>query len=199
MDRSVIEFEPSRWIASNYPPVSEHRVFQICNSSKSHIKRGLCERSLYSDSLRAGRSGDRIPVGVRYSARLQTGPGAHTASYTMGTGYFPGVKRPGRGVDHPSPYLAPMLKKEYSYTSTPPLGLRSLLYGDLYLYLYHISRFMSFLKENSLYRWIFLTEMIALYSKNYSRHVVYCMCWVHSSSVLTFRPLTWTVVDVPHR
>jgi hypothetical protein len=38
---------------------------------------------------------------------------------------FPGVKRPERGVDHP-PHLAPRLKKEYSYTSTPPLGLRGL-------------------------------------------------------------------------
>jgi hypothetical protein len=30
--------------------------------------------------------------------------------------------RPGRGVDHP-PYLAPRLKKEYSYTCTPRLCL----------------------------------------------------------------------------
>jgi len=29
----------------------------------------------------------------------------------MGTGSFPGVKRPGRGVDHP-PHLLPELKKE---------------------------------------------------------------------------------------
>jgi len=29
----------------------------------------------------------------------------------MGTGSFPGVKRPGRGVDHP-PHLASRLKKE---------------------------------------------------------------------------------------
>ena len=36
---------------------------------------------------------------------------AHPASYTMGTGSFPGVKRPGRGVNHP-PQLAPRLKKE---------------------------------------------------------------------------------------
>jgi len=42
---------------------------------------------------------------------VQNGPGAHPASYTMGTGSFPGVKRPGRGVDHP-PHLAPRLKKE---------------------------------------------------------------------------------------
>jgi len=42
---------------------------------------------------------------------VQTGPGAHPASYTMGTGSLPGVKRPGRGVDH-HPHLAPMLKNE---------------------------------------------------------------------------------------
>jgi hypothetical protein len=29
----------------------------------------------------------------------------------MGTGSFPGVKRPGRGIDHP-PHLAPRLRKE---------------------------------------------------------------------------------------
>jgi hypothetical protein len=34
-------------------------------------------------------------------APVQTGPGAHRASYTMGTGYFPGAKRPSCGVDHP--------------------------------------------------------------------------------------------------
>jgi hypothetical protein len=34
---------------------------------------------------------------------IQTGPGAHPASYTMGTGSFLGVKQPGRGVDHPPP------------------------------------------------------------------------------------------------
>jgi hypothetical protein len=39
--------------------------------------------------------------GARFSAPVQTGPGAHPASCTMGTGSLPGVKRPGRGVDHP--------------------------------------------------------------------------------------------------
>jgi hypothetical protein len=38
--------------------------------------------------------------GARFSAPVQTGPEVHPASYTMGTGSFPGVKRPGRGVDH---------------------------------------------------------------------------------------------------
>ena len=40
-------------------------------------------------------------MGARFSAPVQTGPGAYPASYTMGTGTFPGVKRPGRDVDHP--------------------------------------------------------------------------------------------------
>ena len=60
--------------------------------------------------------------GTRFSTPVQTGPGAHPASYTMGTGSFPGVKRSGRGVDP----LAPRLRKGYSYTSTPPLSLRCL-------------------------------------------------------------------------
>jgi len=47
----------------------------------------------------------------RFSAPSQTGFEAHPASYTMGTGSFPGLKRPGRGVDHPL-HPAPRLKKE---------------------------------------------------------------------------------------
>jgi hypothetical protein len=37
-------------------------------------------------------------------------PGTHPASYTMGTGSFSGVKRPGCGVDH-NPQLAARLKE----------------------------------------------------------------------------------------
>jgi hypothetical protein len=47
--------------------------------------------------IRAGRSRDRIPMGARFSAPVQTGPGAHPASCTMGTVSFLGVKY-GRGV-----------------------------------------------------------------------------------------------------
>ena len=62
----------------------------------------------------------------------------------MGTGSFPGVNRPGRGFVHP-PHLAPKLKKEHSYTSTPPLGLRGLLY--LYLYRSRGTHFLGTLSE----------------------------------------------------
>jgi len=83
--------------------------------------------------LRAGRSGDRIPVGARFSAPVQNGSEVHPASCTVGTGSFPAVNQPGRGVDHP-PHLAPRLKKELSYTSTPPLGLRGPFCGELYIF-----------------------------------------------------------------
>jgi hypothetical protein len=53
--------------------------------------------SRYSAWRRAGRSGDRIPVGARFFAPVQTGPGAHPSSCAMGTRYFPEVKS-GRGV-----------------------------------------------------------------------------------------------------
>ena len=39
----------------------------------------------------------KIPVGARFFTPVQTGPGAHPASCTMGTGSLPGVKS-GRGV-----------------------------------------------------------------------------------------------------
>jgi hypothetical protein len=64
----------------------------------------------YSDWLRAGRSGDQIPMGVRFFAHVQTGPGAHPASCIMGTGSFPGVKRPRRDAEYP-PLLTPRLRK----------------------------------------------------------------------------------------
>jgi len=60
----------------------------------------------------AGRSGDRILVGARFSAPVQTGPDAHQASCTMGTGSFP-EESCGRGVTlTPNPLLALRSKLE---------------------------------------------------------------------------------------
>jgi hypothetical protein len=49
---------------------------------------GPRERSGYRALLRAGRSGDRIPVIARFSTTVQTGFVAHPSSYTMGTGSY---------------------------------------------------------------------------------------------------------------
>ena len=100
-----------------------------------YFLQGPGQLSRYSDSLRTGRSGNRIPVESSFSAPFQTDPGAYPAFYTTGTGSFPGVKRVGDGVDHPL-QLVPRLRKEQSYTSTPPLGLRGLFQVGFYLYLY---------------------------------------------------------------
>ena len=52
-------------------------------------------------------------------APVQTRTGVHPASYTMDTGLFPVVKRPGRGVDHPL-HPAPRLKKCRAIPLLPP-------------------------------------------------------------------------------
>ena len=67
--------------------------------------------------LRAARSKDRILVGGEIFRTLSDRPGAHPASYTMGTESFQRVKRPEGGVDNP-PHPASRLKKKNSYTST---------------------------------------------------------------------------------
>jgi hypothetical protein len=82
-----------------------------------------------ADWLRAGRSGDRIPVGARFSVPVQTGLGAHPASCAMGTGSFQGVKSV-RGVTlTPHPLLVPWSWKSRAIPLLPsePYGL----YRDL--------------------------------------------------------------------
>jgi hypothetical protein len=73
--------------------------------------------------LWAGRARDRFPVGARFSTPVQTGLGAHPASYTVDTGSFPGVKWPVRGVDHPPPSSAKFNGRVelYLYSPSGPL------------------------------------------------------------------------------
>ena len=71
--------------------------------------------------------------GARFSAPVQTGPGAHPASCTVGTGSFLGVKWPGCGIDHPPPSSTRIKERVELYVcslsepSWPVLG-RNLLY-----------------------------------------------------------------------
>ena len=75
--------------------------------------------SKWTDCLRVGRSGDRIPLGARFSAPVQTGPETHTASYN-GYGVFPGGKvRPGRDADPSPPSSAEVENRVELYLYSP--------------------------------------------------------------------------------
>jgi len=69
--------------------------------------------------------------GERFSASVQTGPGAHPASYTMGTGPFPGVKQSGCGTDHSCPSSAEVKKRGQLYNYSPSGPTQSVLRATL--------------------------------------------------------------------
>ena len=72
---------------------------------------------------------------ARFSASVQTDPGAHPTSYTMATMLLPEVKRPERGVDYP-PASSVEVKERvwlYRYSVSGPSWQ---VQGDLYLYIY---------------------------------------------------------------
>ena len=62
--------------------------------------------------------------GSRFSALVQTGPGAHPASCTMGTGSFPGLEAVGAWGWPPPPSSAEVLEKS---TAIPLLSLRAVV------------------------------------------------------------------------
>ena len=75
-------------------------------------------------ATRYGLDGPGIETrwGARFSTLVQTGPGAHPASCTMGTGSLPGVNRPGRGAEHPPPSSAEVEGRVqlYLYSTSRP-------------------------------------------------------------------------------
>jgi hypothetical protein len=56
---------------------------------------------------------------ARFFGPVQTGPGAHQASYKIGTGSFAEVKQPGCGVDHPPPSSAEVKERVELYLYSP--------------------------------------------------------------------------------
>jgi hypothetical protein len=139
---SLIVWSRALWInevllcTSTYHLLHWHEHFNVL--SYCAILYGIVGRDSVVSiaTLRAGRSGDRIPLGARFSAPIQTGPGAYPASCTMGTRSFSGVKQPGRGVDHPPPSSAKVNERIEVYlyspsgSSWPVLGWTlPLLYG----------------------------------------------------------------------
>jgi hypothetical protein len=60
-------------------------------------------------------TGWTIPVVARFFTPVQTGSGDHPTSCTIGTKLFHGVKRPGRGVIHPTPSSAEVKERVELY------------------------------------------------------------------------------------
>jgi hypothetical protein len=58
-------------------------------------------------------------MGEIFAELVPTGPEAHPASYTMGTGSSLWVKWPGRGVDRPSPSSAEVKERVELYLYSP--------------------------------------------------------------------------------
>ena len=103
--------------------MKEHRVqawIQGHSFTLGHLFRKGRDSSV-GIATRYGLDGAGIEsrCGARFSAPVQTGPGAPSASYTMGTGSSPGVKRPGRGVYHPAPSSAVVKETVELYLYSP--------------------------------------------------------------------------------
>jgi hypothetical protein len=99
-------------------------------------------------NLRAGRAGDQIPrFGGEIFRNVLTGPGAHPTSYTMNILSFPGVKRPGRGVDHPPPPNAEV--KESFELCYYYFHLRGLFEGDIYVYIYIYIYILVYIEDDA--------------------------------------------------
>jgi hypothetical protein len=75
-----------------------------------------------SSPLVAELSRDQIPVMARFSATIQTSPGAHPASYKMGTRSFLWVKQRMNGVNQLPPSSAEVKDRGqlYLYSSSVP-------------------------------------------------------------------------------
>ena len=131
---------------------------------------------------------DRISVGARFSAPVQTGPGAHPASCTVVTRSFPGVKS-GRGVTlTPHSLLVPWSWKGRAIPLLPLWTVRPVQS------LSACTRVHFTLPLSILYSWYqvhrlkFRTPLYWTFLYYFSEH-----------GSLTFRRLTSTIVDVPHR
>jgi hypothetical protein len=107
-----------------------------------------------------------IPAGARDFSLLQNaenGCGAHPSFYSMGTGFFPGLKRPGSEVDQSPPYSAEV-KNEWSYTSSPPISFHDVDREKLYVY----ELFSRFSFRNSV--WVYYTCSSRLFNLLFDTH-----------------------------
>ena len=116
----------------------EHYLFQHM-FSKLHFRYGLGSSVGIATGYGLNGQGIEYQWGARFSTPVQTSPGAHPASCTMGTRSFPGVKS-GWGVTlTPHPLQVPWSRKSRAIPLLPLWAVRpvqSLSACTVQLYLY---------------------------------------------------------------
>jgi hypothetical protein len=117
------------WIQSNVASVKHRKGFLEKISKDFQITKVTNQVTVIRDSAVGTETRSRLDCpGIesrcvaRFSAPVQTSAEAHPASCAMGTESFPGVKRPGRGVDHPPTYSAKVKARVelYFYSTSEP-------------------------------------------------------------------------------
>ena len=95
-------------------------------------------------------------MATRFSSPIQTSSGSPTASYKTGTGSFPEVKWPGRGVDYPPPSSAEVKERVelYLYSTSGLVSCYRVNFTFLTLPLLHESFYDT--KTQSLHRTILI-------------------------------------------
>jgi hypothetical protein len=141
--------------------------------------------------------------GARFSAPVQTCPGAHPASCTMGTGSFRGVKR-GRGVTlTPHPLLVPWSWKGTAIPLLPRMGRSActepqcLYQGALYLYLLSpIYNFHVVYRIQNNHHWIISYHIVSYHIISYIiYHISYRIVSYRIISYLSYRIVSYHIIS----
>ena len=118
------------------------------------------QRSRYSGWQRPGRSGERIPVGARFSAPVQTGHEAHPTSCKMGSGSFPGVKYGRVVLLTTHPILVPCSWKSRDITLPALWATTGPVTGTLYLNIFCMWQSCRKLNVIQIYIYIYLCIIV---------------------------------------
>ena len=131
-------------------------------------------------------------MGVTFSTSVQTSPGAHPASYTMDTGWFPRVKQLLRGINH-SPPSSTKVKERVKLHFRPPTVPSWQVIGwnlPFPFNFQYINSSHQQQKNSSMYcyRTEAVMKCLCIYSALPYIHTQY-ITWIQNSAKVTLNPL----------